>query len=443
MLVVLFCPRKWAVLGMIAGVMFLTQGQQFEVAGFNLFPQRFLELMAFARVMIRREFSFRRLNKIDSALLCLYVYSTVVYLLRSSEGQAYQIGIAVDAFLSYFAFRGLLGNMEDFRWFLSALLILLVPYTILVLVESMTKHNPFVLLGGVEGGAKWMRNGRPRCFGSFRQPDTQGMFGATFLPLYVALAFLPLERKRAFIGIGLCIAIAWAANSGGAASAAGAALACWAFWPVRTQMRKVRWAIVGAIVGLALTMKAPIWYILARIAAFTGGDGWHRSFLMDVSYRHLDLWWLAGMPIKETADWFPYSLNTTGGADITNQFVAFGLIAGIAAIVLFIVLLTRSFSGLGKALVVVRSSFQSTREAEFLLWGFGVMLTVHIINWFGITYFDQMYMVWFMQLAAISAFSEKYLTIEVVEVNKSDESKYNAVQTGQIPFGERGVNVVD
>ena len=39
------------------------------------------------------------------------------------------------------------------------------------------------------------------------------------------------------------------------------------------------------------------------------------------------------------------------------------------------------------------------------------MLTVHIANWFGITYFDQFYVVWFVQLAAISSVSASYLAL--------------------------------
>jgi hypothetical protein len=37
----------------------------------------------------------------------------------------------------------------------------------------------------------------------------------------------------------------------------------------------------------------------------------------------------------------------------------------------------------------------------------GAVLTVHIINWFGIAYFDQMYVIWFMQLAAVSSLSNQ------------------------------------
>ncbi len=181
---------------MMAAVLFLPISQQLNILGFNLYAIRFLELAGFIRVLGRHEFSFRNLNGIDRALLWLYGFTTMVFLFRSADGQAYQVGTALDAFLTYFTFRGLIGGIDDFQWLLRAMIILLVPYTLLVLFESVTDHNLFAILGGIDGGSFWMRNGRARCFGSFRQPDTLGMFAASFFPLYISLACLARERKN-------------------------------------------------------------------------------------------------------------------------------------------------------------------------------------------------------------------------------------------------------
>jgi hypothetical protein len=405
-LVVLFAQRRWALLAMMAGVLYVPELQQVNLLSFNVFSTRFLELAGFMRVMARREFSFSHLNKIDKALIWLYSFTTVVFLLRSADAWANEIGSAVDAFLAYFAFRGLLGDMEDFRWFLRAFILLLAPYTLLVLRESLTGHNSFAALGTVAGGEYWSRHGRPRCFGSFRQPDTLGMFAASFIPLYVGMACAPRERLRALFAVCLCLIIScWAANSGGAAGAAITGLACWGFWRFRMEMRKVRRGLVAMFVLLALVMKAPIWFIFERMSAIVGGDGYHRSYLIDVALRNLGEWWFAGMSFLKTLDWFPYILPDFGVADITDQYIAFGITAGVGAIALLIYLLTRAFSNLGKALAAVRAGSQQPNQDEFVLWGLGVMLVVHIVNWFGITYFDQMYMIWFMQLAAISTLS--------------------------------------
>lgn len=394
-------------LGVMAGVLYLTQQQQVQILGFNLFAIRFVELAGFIRVMSRQEFSFSRLNGIDRIFLLLYFYTTVVFLLRSRVDYGYQIGIAVDAFLCYFTFRGLIGGIEDFKWILRAFLFLLVPYVAVVLFESFTSHNLFSILGSEEiTDALWSRNGRPRCVGSFRNPSLLGTLGATLLPLYLGLWFSKAYRKFASLGILLCLLIVWASNSGSPTNTAAIGVVGWLFWKARRQMRLLRRMLLFAIVSLALVMRAPIWYLPAKVSALSGGDGWHRSYLMDIAFQNIDQWWLAGMPMLDTQDWFPYVIGITGAADITNQYLSFGISAGVLAILLFFVLLIRVFKQLGTALALSRSSEHPSKESEYLIWGLGVMLVGHLFNWLGITYFDQSYVIWFMQLAAISTLSE-------------------------------------
>jgi hypothetical protein len=131
---------------------------------------------------------------------------------------------------------------------------------------------------------------------------------------------------------------------------------------------------------------------------------------MDIAIQNIDKWLIAGMPITETADWLPYTIVISGGADITNQFISFGISAGLGAIILFILLLILLFRAIGKSLDVVRSGQFGAGETEYLLWGLGVLLFVHIVNLIGVTYFDQFYVVWFMQLAAITSLSEIYFS---------------------------------
>ncbi len=402
---VLAAPRRGAALALAAGVLFLTQAQAVNVLGLNVFAVRFLELAGFLRVMTRREFSSANLNRIDKTLLTLYLYTAIVYCLRSSEGLAYAIGRTVDACLCYFCWRGLIAGLDDWESFLKSFVFLLAPYTSLVLLEGLTHHNSFSWIGG--GMFDWVRGGRFRCVGTFRNPDLLGTLGATFLPLYLGWAWGRAERWRAGLGVGLCLAIVWASNSGGPLGVTAVGLAGWGLWRVRTRMRKLRWAMALGLAALAVVMNAPIWYLLAKVSAITGGDGWHRSYLMEVTFRHLKQWWLAGMPMRETGDWFPYQVNS--GADITNQFIAFGLDAGLGALVLFIFLFQRAFSRLGAALAAVRAAGPPMSDHEPLLWGLGVMLAAHVANGFGITYFDQSYVLWFLQLAALSGVTAQIL----------------------------------
>jgi hypothetical protein len=175
---------------------------------------------------------------------------------------------------------------------------------------------------------------------------------------------------------------------------------------MRTKMRIIRRGMLGSLILFALVMKAPVWYLPAKFGFLTGGDAWHRSYLMDVAVRNIGKWWVWGMPVAQTADWFPFTLASSDQADITNQFLGFGLAGGLLAIIFFILLLVKCFKSLGKAMRIARAGFSKPAETELLLWGLGVMLAVHIVNWFGISYFDQTYVIWFMQLAAIVSISQ-------------------------------------
>ncbi|HYA40448.1 MAG TPA: hypothetical protein VEF34_04055 [Syntrophobacteraceae bacterium] len=403
--VVLLAPRRWALLGMAAGVLYLTQYTSVRVFGFNMFPTRFLEMAGIIRVVARREFRISSLNDLDGLFLLFYSYMTVVFLLRSNEGQAYQIGIFVDAAFCYFTFRGLAKDMDDFRWFLRAFVVLLVPYVCFLFVEMRTDHNPFSVLAG-STIAEDFREGRARCVGSFRHPSLTGTLGASFLPLYIGLSFSRHKRAYAIFGIILSLATVWFSNSGGPLSFTVTAIACWLLWSLRDRMRMVRrWGLAG-LVALALIMKAPIWYLPTHFSF--GGDAWHRSYLMEVAVHHISEWWLCGMAGSGTSDWLPYTL-ADDTADITNQFIAFGLAAGLMAIALFVWVLVRAFKSLGIKLAAVRMSSIKPSESEYLLWGLGAMLAGHILNFFAICYFDQFSVIWFMQLAAIASVTQGFV----------------------------------
>jgi hypothetical protein len=168
-ILVLIGSRRTALLALIAGALCLSQNQAIRLLGLNLFPTRLLELALFARLIGRREWSFDRLNAIDRAFLVLYVYSTVVFLLRSDDGQVFQVGVMVDAFLVYFSCRGLIDTPEDFRWLLRSFVLLLIPFALAVVAERLWVQSPLAFMGW--GGSGWMRDGGVRCFGSFRHPS--------------------------------------------------------------------------------------------------------------------------------------------------------------------------------------------------------------------------------------------------------------------------------
>jgi hypothetical protein len=401
LVVVCFAPRRWALLAMMAGVFFLTQGHSVDVAGVNLYPIRFLEAAAFGRVLVRRELAWSQLNQIDVTLLLLYNYAALVWILRSPEITGQQLASALDPTICYLALRALVGTLDDLGWFLNAFVVLLVPFTVLVFVERLTAHSAFTIVGAPF--ELYLRNGVARCQGTFRHAILLGSVAAAFLSLYIGLWLGGTRRAAALLGGVLCLSLVVLSNSGGPLTSAAAVFVGWSIWPLRNRMTLVRGSILVVLLLLLVFMRAPIWYLPFKISALVGGGGYHRGLLMERAWENLDEWWLAGMDIRETASWFPYVLDVVQGADVTNQFLAFGIRAGLPALVLCIGLLSIAFRYVGIARASLRENGSRERAAECLLWALGVMLFVHAVTWFGVSYFDQSYVVWLMQLAALSA----------------------------------------
>jgi hypothetical protein len=402
---VVAAPRKWAIVSMVVGCLYLTFGASFDIAGCTVQPTRLLGYVCFFRVIVKREFSWMQLTRTDKAFVYLYVFTTLVLLMRAGGSGSMALAFAkmFDALLTYFAFRGLIRSASELRWLLGVLALLLVPYVAILAIERTTHHNLFDLVGGTD--SDWIRGDKVRCFGSFRHPDLLGSLGACFLPLFIGLAWNRPMRNRAFLGAALCVAIVIFSNSGGPLSVMAVSLVGWLLWCGRLKMQAFRRSLVAMIILLAMVMKAPVWYLLARVSSFTGGTGWHRSYLIDVAFRHFDEWWLVGIRDEATASWFPYTLQATGGSDITNQYLMFGMQAGVVAIGLFIYVFYCAFSQVGHALACVRQSTGMQLE-EPLLWSLGVTLAAHMSNWLGVEYFDQFDVLWLLQLAALVSLSE-------------------------------------
>ncbi len=401
---VALAPRRWAIFGMLCGVLFLPQSQQFFIGGINIFGLRFLEVAAVFRIFARKEYTSIRLTQLDKLLLTFFIYSTIIFLLRSSDGQAYQIGLAVDALSCYFAFRSFIKDDSDIRWILRMFVWILVPFTIIVTIESVTTNNPFsTYMGGISYGGDWLRNGRLRCQGSFRHSSLLGSVAASFIAIYIAALVGRFDRKQAWVGIASCLVIIWACNSGGPISSVANVAFCWTLWAFKQHLKLIKRGLLIVLALIAVVMEAPLIYLPAKVSSITGGDGWHRSFLMEISFHDLDKWWMFGMPLSETIDWFPYHTPGTGFADITNQFIAYGLDSGLLAIVLCVAFLAAAFREIGYILKTSAHANNSPTPVTYITWGLASALVMHIANWLGIIYFDQSYVVWYLQLAMIGS----------------------------------------
>jgi hypothetical protein len=399
-----FClPRRWAALGVMAAVCYITQSQQINFLGFHFTAIRIVLLAALIRIMVRREFTNWQLNKIDWALIGYTIAVTLVPSVRerTSEEFVYRLGCAYDILLSYWVFRALLVDWNEVKEFLQGLAFLIVPLAMEMILEQVTHKSLFEPFGGI--GELTIRNGRPRCQGAFRIGITAGVFGATLVPMFIGMYRLKSQRLTAIIGLISATVITYTSNSSGPLMAYLSAVTAWLFWPLRRDMRVVRRGIVAVLVGLHLVMKVPVWFIFSKLGALTGGDGWHRSYLIDRFIHFFPDWWLLGA--QDTSDWMPTVLSG-GGADLTDLYVAAGVNGGLVCLVLLILLLVRCFRYLGLAMIELRDY---SSEAELFFWGMSAALFAHVVTLFSVTYWDQMYVAWWGLLAIVSSSTSNVL----------------------------------
>jgi hypothetical protein len=424
---ILVLPRRQAALAIMASTLYLTQGQAVEI-GFNLFSTRFIEMAAFARILMRGELRRISFVPVDRLLLIFFSVMVGIYTIRSGYIDAYQFGTAVDGWLCYFSLRALIVDLDDFTFLMKGTALLLVPFALLMTLEATTGHNLFVFMGGIQDTPEF-RNGHYRAQGSFRHAILAGSLGATTLAILIGFLFQRSCRQWAVVGIVASVVIVLASHSSGPFMAAGVSVVAWGFWRFRLKMKLVRRSIFFGMLAMHLAMKAPIWFIFARISDVLGGDGWHRSNLIDKFITNFGNWWFAGMDFLDTADWAATKLST-GGVDTTNYYVSIGIVGGLLSLVLFIAVFVACFKLIGRALGRLRIHFGASNPTnEAILWGVGCAVCSHMINLTAVEYFDQFYVIWYLHLAVLVSLSTYALAKFPAKMIGADEGVGEPVES--------------
>jgi hypothetical protein len=162
-------------------------------------------------------------------------------------------------------------------------------------------------------------------------------------------------------------------------------------------------------------MQAPVWFLIARVDVTGSSSGYHRAELVDQFIHHFFDWWLLG--VKDTSDW---GLDMW---DVQNQYVNVGETGGLLAFVFFILVISRSFGMLGDA----RKSVDGDKGKEWMLWCLGSAMFANVVAFFGVNYFDQSRIWWFILLAMISAIAAPMLQGHGIAAGPLGEEK-SAIQ---------------
>jgi hypothetical protein len=423
---VLFGPRNWVLPTFLAISVFMSLALQVIIFGQHLMPYRLITLVACARLVMRGEFRGLTLSKIDKTFLLFCACTILAETIRAgSEGFIYAFANnAVDGLGAYFLCRCLFRDAADLKRMLVSLAFVSLVLAGFMGLEYVTGRNWLTMLGAVQDMIV-ARKGRLRCAASFNIAITAGTFGALLLPLFVGCWWQGGRMKKwAILG---CLASSLITVTSGSASPLSTYLIgiiglC--AWPLRAYMRKIRWGTAFLLVALHLVMKAPVWALIMRVQLVPGASAYHRFNVLDTFINNIGQWWLCG--VQSTTDW-GYEVD-----DVANQYCVIAKHGGLLALCLFVWVISLAFGEVGRTAQLVKRH----RPTELMVWSFGVLLFAHVTAFFGISYFDQVRVIWYISLAMLASvglLASEAEEVESLEVEAMEEEKLGATFSNTMP----------
>jgi hypothetical protein len=411
----LVLPRRYALLPVIIIICFMTLGQVVVVGGLHFTMMRILVLFGWIRLVLRRELRPLRLNAIDKAVLAWMIVAIITHSLlwQTSDEFINRLGFGYNVAGMYFLFRFLVRDLDDIRRVFAMTAMVIMPLAAAMLFERVTERNVFAIFGGVRAVTE-LRGDTLRCQGPFGHPILAGTFGASLLPFFISLWWQGRKyRWLAAAGVLSSAAITATAGSSGPLMAFMAGSFAMALWWFRKYMRLIRWGALLGFIGLALAMKAPVWYLIQRVNIFSGSTGDHRALLIDEFVHHFSDWWLVGT--KSTIAWADENMW-----DITNQYLWEGVNGGLFTMILFILIIVFCFRAVGRT--VERLPATNGETQRHLVWALGAALFAHTASFMSISYFDQNVVNWYLLLAMIATAAAIRRTAPAVVAVKGDPS---------------------
>jgi hypothetical protein len=395
-ILMLILPRKYVVIPFLLTIFLTPFGQQVYVAGVHVFVPRILILVGWLRIIFTKmssktDFTSGGFTFVDKVFIFWAIFrATATYLEFLEVGAIInQCGFLWDSLGGFFLLRFLIRDDEDIVRVIKAFAFIVAVLSVVMLNEKFRAVNVFGYIGGRL--TPFVRDGAIRSQGPFEGPIPAGTFAGTLLCLFVWLWQSRKTRIAGTIGLiaaGIMVVTSASSTPLLASIASGIGIV---MWPLRGKMRAVRWGFAILLITLHLVMKAPVWFLINHVDFVSGNSGYHRALLVDMCIRHFWDWWLIG--VQSTADW---------GWDMwdqANQFVSEAEGGGLATLICFILLISRSFGRLGKSRLLVNGD----RKKEWMLWLLGAALFSHVVGFFGISYNDQSTFSWFALLALIAS----------------------------------------
>jgi hypothetical protein len=408
--------RKYVIVPTLLAVFLIPQGEVIVLAGLHLPPVRIIALVGLLRAAWLCYSSSDSLfsgglNFIDKAFLGCMITRALAFILLWKEAAAVtnQVGFLLGGLGSYVLLRFLIRDKEDVYRTIKVLAVIALLNMLGMVYEQLRVQNLFgLLIGGVDP-VPLIREGRIRSQGAFGHAILAGTFGATLLPLFVIL--WRQGKAKAMAGAGMIaslVMVLTSASSTPLMAIFGVGVGV-CLWPLRKSMRVIRWGVAIALISLHLVMKAPVWFLIARVDMVGGSASFDRAYLIDVFVKHFWDWWLVGT--KDIGSW-GWSMW-----DLSDTYVSQGESGGLLALIFFVAVIVGCFSRIGRAR---RRASGTSREWD--MWLLGVALYANVMAFFGVSYWDQTEVVWFTLLAILCAATGAVLPQKVARKISEDQA---------------------
>jgi len=395
---VLVLPRRLAAAPLMVGILLSPVSDSGEAWMLHFNVLRILVAAGWLRITIRGEKIPAHLNRLDWMLIGWAVCIAITGLLHKPVGQAsvLRAGLLYDSLGLYFLLRVFLRDFEDLRPLAMSVVAATIAIAVAMLWESSTGRSLFYW-GSETLQDSDVRVGHVRAQGPFLHAILAGTVGALCWPL-----ILPFWRKAPLlgpIGIAAAVSMVFTSRSSGPIMTATFVTLALLLWKAKPYLSLFRWGALLAIVCLDLVMRAPVYYLVARVD-FTGSStGAFRADLIHSAIEHVDEWWVAGT--DRTRHWMPSGVGwNPEHTDITNQYIKMGVLGGMPTLLQFAGVLLVGFSCVGTAL---RGSAGAPVQQQFLIWCLGAILFGHAMTFITVNYFDQSLAVFIMTIASIGS----------------------------------------
>jgi hypothetical protein len=382
------------------GTLLSTLSSQNLIGPFNFSILRLLLAVGFVRVALKGERISGGLNSLDKIIIFSSLWAIISSSIHAefTEALKFRLGFVYNTCGAYFLFRIFFQSLDDFYRTISMAIILLVPVAIEMIYEQKEGNNLFFYFSGLDVNAA-IREGQIRSQGPFDHAILAGSIGAVLLPLVIGC--WNNEPKITVLGVVACFTMILCSGSSGPILSAFAGVAAIFMFRFRSSLKIVKYiAIIGYFMA-DLLMRAPAYYILAKIDIIGGSTGWHRARLIESSIEHLNEWWLGGTDY--TWHWMPTGVYfSQQHTDITNHFLWLGVMAGLPIVLMTVLAFLIAFKYVGQVIEKYESD-SGLQKNIFKVWLMGSCLFAHAVTCIGVAYFDQSFIFLYLALSAIGS----------------------------------------